>query len=62
METFDIEQAFLNYLIMVELDITKLSQVQLSETKRAFYAGCGYMFKALTQVNNLTTQHDHLWL
>lgn len=60
METFDIEQAFQDYLAMVKLDITKMSSIQIEETKRAFYGGCGYMLRALVRVNQLETQHKSL--
>lgn len=60
METFDIEQAFLEYLKMVKLNINDLNEMQLQETKRAFYGGSGYMIRALQRANNLPTQHESL--
>lgn len=46
MESFNLHLAFLEYLRMGKLDINTMSQVQKTETKRAFIAGCGYMFRA----------------
>lgn len=66
METFNLLAAFSDYLKMGGLDITKMSPVQITETKRAFMAGCGYMFRAfgrtvhidLETANNIITDME----
>lgn len=45
-----INQFFKDYLEKSGLDPRKLSEVQLTETKRAFFAGAGVIFKHLTDV------------
>lgn len=53
METFNLQAAFTDYLKMVGLDINTMSSVQITETKRAFMAGCGYMFRAFGRTVDL---------
>lgn len=38
-----IEESFLAYLKLAELDINKMSKIQLQEMRRAFFAGWGSM-------------------
>lgn len=53
METFNLQSAWIDYLNMVKLDITKMSPVQITETKRAFMAGAGFMFRAFGRTGDL---------
>ena len=56
MNKFELEDAFLEYLKMVKLELKDMSIIQLVETKRAFYAGCGYMFRALESTADLSNE------
>ncbi len=47
-----VKQGFEHYLKLVDLDEEVVSEVQMIETKRAFYAGCGMAFLML---QDLTT-------
>jgi hypothetical protein len=58
MDTFIIETAFLEYLKLMKLNIEELSQTQLIETKNAFYAGCGFMFRAFERAGELSSDES----
>ena len=46
-DLFDIEKRFEHYLEIVQLDKSKMSPIQLIETRRAFWGGMGSAFVAL---------------
>jgi hypothetical protein len=60
MEKFNIDEAFEEYLKMSELKPSEMSEIQLTETRRAFFAGSGYMLMALIKVNNTLKMHEAL--
>lgn len=61
MNNFNIEIAFKEYLKLVGLDIETISQLQLQETKRAFFGGCGYMFRALERTSDMPTEEEAIF-
>lgn len=62
MNSYNLETAFLEYLKMVNLDIKHLSIIELVETKRSFFAGCGYMFRALESISSLQTEEEAIYV
>ena len=62
MNSYTIETAFREYLKIVNLDIKHLSIIELVETKRAFFAGCGYMFRALESTSNMATEEEAIYV
>lgn len=46
-DLFDLEKRFEHYLELVQLDKKKMSDIQLTETRRAFFGGIGSAFVAL---------------
>ena len=47
---------------MVNLDIKHLSIIELQETKRAFFAGCGYLFRAFESTSSLQTEEEAIYV
>lgn len=51
---FDLKQEYQNYLQQVGLSEPSMHPVQIQETKRAFYGGCGQMFLLVSKTANLS--------
>jgi len=56
MEIFNLEQQFQFYLQTVKLDPKSMSETQLQETKRAFYAGLAQMWKIIINIGKIEDQ------
>lgn len=57
MKEFDLEKQFEFYLQKVNLDPKNMSEIQLQETKRAFYAGIAQMWKMFIAIGELKEQN-----
>jgi hypothetical protein len=62
MNSYNLETAFLEYLKMVNLEMKHLSIIELVQTKRAFFAGCGYLFRALESTSNMATEQEAIYV
>jgi hypothetical protein len=62
MTNFKIERAFLIYLKMLNIEPKELSVIQMVEIKRAFYAGCDYIFKTLESTANLPSEEEAVFV
>ena len=49
MDKFNLEKLYKEYLDMVVLDEEQMHPIQKIETKRAFYGGCGMMFRLMVE-------------
>jgi hypothetical protein len=57
MEIFNLEQQFQFYLQTVKLDPKSMSEIQLQETKRAFFAGLAQMWKIIINIGKIEEQN-----
>ncbi|WP_348814085.1 hypothetical protein [Flavobacterium maritimum] len=57
MNKINLEKEFKFYLQMVGLDPNKISDVQLQETKRAFYGGLGQMWKIVISMGEMPDEN-----
>lgn len=53
----DLENQFKAYLERVELDEQTMSQIQLQETKRAFFGGLAQMFVLFLEIGELPEEN-----
>lgn len=51
---FNLNQEYQNYLQQVGLNEQSMHPVQIQETKRAFYGGCGQMFLLVSKTAELS--------
>lgn len=51
---FDLKQEYQNYLKLIGLAEWNMHPVQIQETKRAFYGGCGQMIMLVSQTADLS--------
>lgn len=56
MKKFDLEKQFEFYLQKVNLRKENMSEIQLQETKRAFYAGISQMWKMFVEISDMEEQ------
>jgi hypothetical protein len=57
MKKFDLEKQFDFYLEKVNLKKENLSEIQLQETKRAFYAGIAQMWKMFCEIGEMKEEN-----
>ena len=53
MKKFDLEKKFEFYLDKVNLKKENISEIQLQETKRAFYAGISQMWRMFVEISDM---------
>lgn len=57
MKEINLELTFLAYLAKVGLDVNTMSQIQLQETKRAFYGGLSQMWVLFLEAGDLPEEN-----
>lgn len=57
---YNIEKAYQGYLNLMKLDETKMNETQKTETRRAFYGGCGVMIKMMWNDDIFSKSDDDL--
>lgn len=57
MKKFDLEKQFEFYLDKVNLKKENMSEIQLQETKRAFYAGVAQMWKMFVEIGDMEEEN-----
>ena len=57
MKKFDLEKQFEFYLEKVNLKKENMSEIQLQETKRAFYAGIAQMWRMFVEIADMKEEN-----
>lgn len=57
MKKFDLEKQFDFYLEKVNLKKENLSEIQLQETRRAFYAGIAQMWRMFIEIGDMPEEN-----
>lgn len=57
MKNFDLEKEFEFYLEKVNLKKENMSEIQLQETKRAFYAGVAQMWRMFIEIADIKEEN-----
>lgn len=62
MTNFNIEKGFYDYLKRQKIEAASISEAQLQEIKKMFFAGSGYMFSTLETTSSLPSEEEAIYV